>query len=177
MNLIPAPYRWAAWLLAATVALGLAAWAGWDARGTAAAAELAMVKADHADQLQAIADAARAEEARQRAEEARRTVALQEIQDAATLRAQARTTDVRRAAVSGDGLRIDAQGFAASPSEAGSDSSPACGCPTDRRAAVLADLLADVELLGREMARVADEARDAGKTCEAAYASLTDRSP
>jgi hypothetical protein len=171
--LIPAQYRLAAAGVLAAVLLAAAGAGGWAARGAVADRQMAELKAEHAQALQRIADAAREEEARQRAEETRRAAALQEIQDAATQRAKTRAAAVRRAAAAGDGLRIEAAAFAAQPREAGADPGAAAGGQADDRAAVLAKLLADVELLGREMARAADEARDAGRACEAAFDSLT----
>jgi len=177
IGLIPAPYRWAAAGLAALALVAAAAGGGWAARGVVADAEIATLKAGHAAALQAIADAARDEEARQRAEESRRAAALQEINDAAHLRAETRAAAVRRAAAVGDGLHLDAAAFAAQPSEAGADPGAASGGQADGRAAVLAHLLAEVDLLGREMARAADESRDAGAHCEAAYQALKEPEP
>ncbi len=161
-----------AMLAAVLVSCALSAGLAWHARGVVADLAAARIEATHAAALTTQARLAQAEEATQRAEEARRTHALQEIADAAHLRTQARAVAVRSAAVSGDGLRIDAAAFAASAGASSTDTSIAGVSNPDSRATVLADLLASVELAGREMARVADEARDAGRACERTYDAL-----
>lgn len=167
------PYRWLAGALVALALLAAAAAGGWQARAVIADRDIATLEAAHQLVWSTHEQKARAEEVTQRAEEARRATSLREIADAAHTRTKARATAVRTAAAAGDGLRIDATAFAARDSPASSDPGTTDLSAADDRAAVLANMLADVELLGREMARVADEARDAGSACQASYDALT----
>lgn len=138
--------------LQALLAAGLLAGAfagGWSARG---------VLADR-DEAQAAAQLA--------ADINRRALRAQEVSDAAYLQTQTRVAAVRRADTAGNGLRIAAQA-AAAPAE------PAGQCDATARAAlVLADLLAEVERAGRDMALTADERGAAGSACERTHEALT----
>ena len=148
---------------------------GWQARGVVAARDLAVVISQHTQQIAAMAEAALQAQQAARIEEARRAARHQEITDAAILQAEARLADARRAAATADRLRRAAQAFATSHRGAASDSAPAGQCQAaDAAAIVLADLLADVEQRGREMARIADERGAAGAACQRAYESLTE---
>lgn len=169
--MIPTLYL-AAGIAAASLLIGGAA--GYAARGVIADRDLAATKATYDSERAKAADASRVAETAARREEQRRTVALQEISDAASIRALHRADASRAADVAGNGLRVQAASFAASASAAAGDSEVAGDCKAAGDAArVLAELLGRVEEAGRRMAAVADERGDAGQACERAADALT----
>lgn len=162
-------------IAAAVLAAACAASAGaaWVVQGWRGEARVAALVAEHARQRELQQRQLADEEAALRKSEALRALRMKEVYESAQVRSDRRASDGRRAGVAGGGLRTDAAAFAA-PGASPGPAAPAAECrAADARAAVLAQLLADVELAGREMARVADEARDAGAACVAAYEALT----
>lgn len=143
-------------------------------------------RAEHAgrmaDSMRVERDAARIQASRERearAEETRRTAALQETLDAEHRARRALEDDVRRADAAAVGLRDRARQLAAAarcPAEGAavaSGSPPAIG-PGD----LLADMLERLDVRAGELARYADQARLAGLTCERSYDALTaEKSP
>lgn len=112
--------------------------------------------------VQAATDAARAEESR-------RTMRLQESQDAEHLARLSAQRDAAAARAALDGLRRNADDYAAM--SCGAASAP--GSPSaDDRARVLADLLGRAAERADELASAADSARIAGQLCQSAYDAL-----
>lgn len=150
-------------LAAVLAALALAGWQWREA--TAARAELSAKRLAIAQQ---IADATTAA----RAEEQRRTLKIQEAQDAELIARQAAQADAGRARSAADRLRQRAAELAASctaghPSTAGS--SPATDSPGD----LLAYMQQRIDDAAQQLGEYADQARIAGQLCERSYEALT----
>lgn len=157
-------------LIVGAVAATLAFGAGWMVNGWRWDAKLARTESQHSRVLEQIAHGTVSATQAARAEEARRTAAVEEQRDIAQQRAQALEVDVAAAADSADRLRREL------------DALRRRGCTCDTAAAdrgsgeqgsdtigLLIDLLTGVESAGREVAEYADRARIAGLTCERTY--------
>lgn len=150
-------------LAAVLAALALAGWQWREA--TAARAELAAERQVIARQIKDATTAARAEERR-------RTLKIQEAQDAEFLARQAAQADAGRARSAADRLRQRAAELAASciaghPATAGS--SPATDSPGD----LLAYMQQRIDDAAQQLGEYADQARIAGRLCERSYEALT----
>lgn len=175
MGLIPAQFRLAAALSALAVLMALSAAGAWKARAVIAERDVNTLIGSHAIAMNRLADAALQAEAEQRRTESRRHHAQQEILDAETIRARARPAAVRRADAAGDGLRIEADALAGAFGAAGGDTEAPGSCPAAAAALrVQADVLADMERTGRELALAAEERGAAGAVCEALYDSVAE---
>jgi hypothetical protein len=168
LDLIP---RWV--LLLALAAAGIFAGAQ-TIRLSSEQADHATTKAEHAAQLQVLAENAREAEKKARAEEQRRTA---EVQKAADEAEQARLSAQADAAAARDvGQRLRAQLAALTANHRGATGNPNAPRPGPA-ADPTADLLADVQRRLDEatdgIAQFADAARRAGATCERAYDALT----
>lgn len=156
--------------IALALMLALVAFAGYqwhEASEQRAAAQLMQGQRDTA--RQALDKSTRA-----RAEESRRTRALQEALDAEHLARQAVEADARRADAAAVGLRQRAQQLAAAARCPTSDSAPASSSPAASAPGdLLADMLGRIDEAAGELARYADQARIAGQLCERAYGALT----
>ena len=147
-----------AWVLVAVLA-----WGGWQRWQAVRAADdlrtvTAQVEAANAAVLSAT-------------EAARRAAALQEIVDDQTRKLDQARADADAATAAGQRLRAQ---LAAYRRTAGQDStSAAVRSATDTAASVLADVLGRCSDRREELARFADAAHAAGRTCERAYDSLT----
>lgn len=155
------------------VALSMGFGSGWKLRDLSADAELAEVKAYHAQRESAWERASRESTDLQRQiETARRKVADKEIQDAQHDAA----LDARRAAdlrVVADQLRAHVARLTSTASEGGGDPPAAGGSPPATGPdLVLADLYRSVDDEAQELAAAFDRSRRAGLTCERIYTSL-----
>jgi hypothetical protein len=163
------------WLPAALIvsAVLAAAGASWTVRGWQADAEMQQLRAEHAQQMESIAQATQQAERVQRDEEQRRAAAVLAAADAERQRAKvlaARSADLERAAGQ---LRDHIARIVAG--EASSDSTIADGsAPTTGAGLVLADLYRGVDREAIELAQAFDHARSRGLACEQAYDSLTE---
>jgi hypothetical protein len=150
--------------LAAALALALVL-AGWQwYRATSAIAELTAERQAIAQQIQAATDSARAEEQR-------RTLKIQEAQDAEQIARQAAEADAGRARSAAVSLRQRAAELAASCTA--SNPTATTGGPTAiAPGLVLADMLGRVAAAAGELGGYADRARGAGQLCERSYEAL-----
>lgn len=146
--------------------------AAWKVRGWQADAEIQQLRAEHAKQMEAIAQATQQAERAARDEEQRRAAAVMAAAEEQRQRAQrlaARSADLERAAGQ---LREHVARLVAG--EAGDDPSAAPGSsPTSGAGLVLADLYRSVDREAVELAQALDHARSRGLACEQAYDSLT----
>lgn len=150
--------------LAAALALALLL-AGWQwYRATSAISELAAERQAIAQQIQAATDSARAEEQR-------RTLKIQEAQDAEQIARQAAEADARGARSAADRLRQRAAELAASCAAGNSAAAPGSP-PASTPGLVLADMLGRVAASAGELGGYADRARGAGQLCERSYDAL-----
>lgn len=150
-------------LAALALALLLAGWQ-WHRAGQARS-ELAAYRA-------AVAQQVREAEMATRAEEQRRTLKIQEAQDAEHLARKSAEADARRARTAAERLRDHAAQLAArcSPGNpAPAASSPAASAPGD----LLADMQRRIDDAAGSLAEYADQARIAGQLCERAHDALT----
>ena len=151
-------------LLALLASLALAGWQ-WR-QATSARAELAAERLAIAQQIAAATTAARAEEQR-------RTLKIQEAQDAELLARQAAEADAGRARSAADRLRQRATQLATSctasnPATAGS------GPTTDAPGDLLAYMQRRIDEAAGGIGQYADGARIAGQLCQRSYDALTD---
>jgi len=121
------------------------------------------VKAEGAAECQAAHDKA------DRAEEQRRTAALAEASNEAQRMANRARADARGADAAAVGLRGAVAARLHVPSAPASGASAPAGPGTD----MLADVLGKAETRLRDLARIADEAHNAGLACERSYEALT----
>ena len=161
--MIPLPPLATLRLVGAAVLLVGAAWAGWSLRANSAERDIAEIHAAQAISLATEVEKARADE---RAVQTKQT----EVINAAAAKQPAFRAAVRAAAVAGDGLR-----YAAATVAARCPSDPAVvavGADAANPARVLADVLADVERVGRTVAATADERGIAVDACVGSYNAL-----
>lgn len=160
-------------LIVGAVALVLAFGAGWAVNGWRLDARLARAEGQHAQVLEQLAQGAVASAQAARAEEARRTAAVEEQRDIAQQQAQALAVDVSAAA--------DTAGRLRSELDALRRRGPACGAAVADRGpgqpgtdpiGLLIDVLTGMESAGREVAEYADRLKIAGAACEAVYDSM-----
>lgn len=155
-------------LIAAAVAvaalMALSAGGAWKWQANSYSRQIADIRTEYAE---AFAKAS----AQARTEEQRRQIAVEVIRkDAQVHIAQAETDAVAASSVA-DGLRVELDRL---KRRASSGSGTATGsAPGADTTAMLADLLAEVELAGREMAAEAQRRGIAGSVCERAYDSLS----
>ena len=161
---------------AAGFALTLAAYGGWSARGAIADRALALLRAEHAEQIAASNAAAAAAGRRERQREADWNRDYREIADDAQEQIDRARADAARAARAADGLRAAAQAAARACRGAGEGAAAAEGGASAADAGlVFADVLGGMDARGRELAALADERGAAGAACERAHESLTTR--
>ena len=118
---------------------------------------------------------ARQREAAARTEESRRTLRLQENQDAEFLARKAAQRDAAAARAAADGLREQARLVARGSCPAGRSASAPGSTPAADGPYLLADVLGRLAERADRLAEQADAARIAGQLCERAYDSLTER--
>lgn len=150
---------WKMYALAAAVGFGGA----WTAQDWRYGRQIAQIERD---QAQAMADA----EKRARAQETRWRTTIEGVQiDAREQLAQV-ADDIAAADAAADGLRreLDRLRRRAASCAAPADRGDTAGSAT----VLLANLLAEVESRGRELASEADRRRVAGQACEKAYQAL-----
>jgi hypothetical protein len=167
------------WIAAGVVIAALAAAAGYQTvqRGRAETA-LAQEKAGRAQDREAAASAAAGAESRYRAEEQRRTAALQETVDAAAQETARWRTAAAAADRAAGGLRNAATAAAARCRGAASNPSTAASrASTPDAGDLFADVLGAMEARGRELAAIADERGAAGRACERFGDALTATQP
>lgn len=151
-------------LAGACVAMALLA--GWQWRqATSARSELAAERLAIAQQIAEATTAARAEEQR-------RTLKIQESQDAEQIARQAAQADAYRARGAAERLRQHTTRLAASCS-AGNSGSAGGSAPASTAADLLADMLGRVDDAAGAVAEHADQARIAGQLCVSSYDALT----
>ena len=150
---------WKMYALAAAVGFGGA----WTAQDWRYGRQIAQIERD---QAQAMAEAQK----RARMQETRWRTTIEGVQiDAREQLAQV-ADDIAAADAAADGLRREIDRLRR---RAASCAAPAVGGDTTSSATVLlADLLAEVESRGRELAAEADRRRVAGQACEKAYQAL-----
>jgi len=140
--------------------------AGWQwHEASSARAELAAERLDITQQITRATTAARAEEKR-------RSIQIQEVQDAAHTSLQAAQADAGRARTTAERLRQHAAQLAASctaSNPAATPGSPPASAPGD----LLADMQRRLDEAAGELAAYADSARIAGQLCERSYDALT----
>lgn len=163
-------------LIVGAVALVLAFGAGWMVNGWRKDVQIAQAQQEKAQVLEEIARATVASVQAARAEEARRTAAVEEQRDIAQQQAQALAVDVAAAADTAGRLHSELdtlrrRGSACSATAA--DGSP--GQPGADPLGMLIDVLEGMESVGREVAEYADRVRIAGMACEGAYSALNAR--
>lgn len=168
--MIAAPFptaRMLAVLLLAALAWGTVGEIRVSRAEAATAKAVAQLNAERAQ----VAEAARAAEAKARAEEMRINHAHTEALNAAHTQSLAIARDRDRAASAVRSLRE--QLAAIRDGQPAQDPAAAPGCPAaGPTAAMLADLLGRCSERRDELARYADDARLAGQTCERAYSAL-----
>lgn len=165
-GMIPPLYRWAA--IALAVALGALALAAWDSARLkrADAAGYKRAQAEYQARELAAVNAARAEEAR-------RTAAVQKEADHARQSLARAQADAAAAADAGQRLRA-ALSAARRSCPAASGATPAVGSPpADPAEGVLADVQRRLDEAADGIAAHADAARIAGQACQRAYNALT----
>lgn len=163
-------------LIVGAVALVLAFGAGWMVNGWRKDVQIAQAQQEKAQVLEEIARATVASVQAARAEEARRTAAVEEQRDIAQQQAQALAVDVAAAADTAGRLRreldtLRCRGSACSAAAADRSS----GQPRADPLGMLIDVLEGMESVGREVAEYADRVRIAGMACEGAYSALNAR--
>lgn len=163
-------------LIAGAVALAVAFGAGWVVNGWRKDVQIAQARQEKAQVLEQIAQATVASVQAARAEEARRTAAVEEQRDIAQKQAQALEVDVAAAADTAGRLRreldtLRRRGSTCSATVA--DGSP--GQSGTDPLGMLIDVLEGMESAGREVAEYADRMRIAGMACEGAYSALNAR--
>lgn len=173
--MIPLPWRLLAELATAAALLIAAFVAGH--RGGVQAEHVRTMAVQHVldvERAQAAAAAASGIESA-RAEERRRTLAIQEVADAAEIDRRAARADADRAAAAASSLRQRAAAYA-SACRGGAAADPAAAAasaPAADPGLVLADVLGRVEEAGRRAAALADERSAAGAACERAYDAVS----
>ena len=160
-------------LIVGAVTAALAFGAGWMVNGWRWDAKLARSESQHAQVLEQLAQGTVAATQAARAEEARRTAAVEEQRDIAQQQAQALEVDVTTAASSANRLRreLDALRRRGSACGAGAANGGSRQPDTDT-IGVLIDLLTGMESAGREVAEYADRLSIAGRACERAWNRL-----
>ncbi|URI08768.1 DUF2514 domain-containing protein [Aquincola tertiaricarbonis] len=109
-----------------------------------------------------------------RAEEQRRTAAMQETVDVAQEQIAAARRDARAADGAADRLRQHVAALASRCGGPASDPAAAAGsAPAAGAGLVLADLFSRADERAGQLAEYADQARIAGQACERAYQALT----
>ena len=133
---------------------------------------LAAVRTEHAEYTAGVERAARDASAAARAEEQRRQNKINQVRNDAQQQIKAAAGDAALAASAADSLQQQVDKLLASRSAC--DSRVAQGSQTIRDlTTVLADLRRRADERAGELARIADESRIAGLTCEKAYQSLS----
>ncbi|NYT25408.1 DUF2514 family protein [Alcaligenaceae bacterium] len=153
---------------AVLLAVGLAL--GWTVNGWRMDAKLARAESQHAQVLEQLAQGAVASAQAARAEEARRTAAVEEQRDTAQQQAQALEVDVAAAADTAGRLRAELdtlrrRGAACSAAVTGGGADQ----PGTDPIGLLIDVLTGMESAGREVAEYADGLKIAGTACERIY--------
>jgi len=150
-------------LLVAIVLLTTSFCGGWQLRAIQAQRDVLAMQAKQARQL-----AAAQQRARQREQVLQQKMQVLQHE---TERQLAEIRDIERAAADSR-VRKLAQNYAAGH-RTSADSSAPTHCQTERnRAAVLADLFAELDELAQQFAATADRNRITGKACEAAYTAI-----
>lgn len=156
-------------LLAAVAVAGVQSW-----RLASEQAHHADTRAQHAQQIAALAEAARQAEADARTEEQRRTEEVQKAADDARQAMERARADAVAAADAGDRLRKHIATITAARCAGASGAAAASGgTPADATARMLADVFSEMERAGRAMAEEADRRGIAGAACESGYNALT----
>ena len=160
-------------LIVGAVAAALAFGAGWAINGWRYGAKLARAEAQHAQVLAQLANGTVAAAQAARAEEARRTAAVEEQRDIAQNKLDGLALDVAAGRATADRLRIELdalrrRGGACNPAAADRGS----GQPGTDSIGLLIDMLEGVESAGRDVAEYADRLRIAGAACEGAWDRL-----
>ena len=170
MSPLDAIPRWI--LLLAIAVFGILAGAQ-TVRLAAEESDHSMTKAEHAAQMQVLAENAREAENKARTEEQRRTA---EVQKAANEADQARLTaeaDAAAARTAGQRLRAQLAALAADYRGAtGNPGAAASGTPADAAERVLADVQRRLDEAQDRVADFADRSRTAGLACERIHDSL-----
>lgn len=160
-------------LIVGVVALALAFGAGWVVNGWRHDAKLARVESQHAQVLEQLASATTASVQAARAEEARRTAAVEEQRDHAQQQAQALESDVAAGRATADRMRRELDALRR---RGGACSAAATDRGPGQRGAdpigLLIDVLTRMESDGREVAEYADRMKIAGAACEGAWDRL-----
>lgn len=157
-------------LIVGAVALAVAFGAGWMVNGWRKDVQIAQAQQEKAQVLEQIAQATVASVQAARAEEARRTAAVEEQRDIAQKQAQALEVDVAAAADTAGRLRRELDALrrrGSACSTAAADGSP--GQSGADPLGMLIDVLEGMESVGREVAEYADRMRIAGMACEGAW--------
>jgi hypothetical protein len=149
--------------------------AGWQTlRLSGEQSDHADTRARHAEQMQAMFEAARQAGEQARTEERRRTAEVQKAADEAHQALERARADAAAATDAGQRLRDRLASLTATCGRASGDAGPAVSGPS---AVATADLLADVQRRLDEaadgIARHADAARAAGLACQRSYDALT----
>ena len=162
--------RWlTAALVAAIAAAGLQSW-----RLASEQAAHADTRAQHVQQIAALAEAAREAEADARTEEQRRTAEVQKAADEARQAMERARADAVAAADAGDRLRKHIATITAARCAGASGAAAASGgTPAAATARMLADVQRRLDEAANGVARFADRAHAAGRACESGYNALT----
>src|SRR5690606_18289185 len=160
-------------LIVGAVTAALAFSGGWLVNGWRWDAKLARSESQHAQVLEQLAHGTVAATQAARAEEARRTAAVEEQRDVAQQQAQALELDVAAAASSADRLRreLDTLRRRGSACSAATPNGGSGEQGTDT-IGLLIDVLTGMESVGREVAEYADLLRIAGAACEGALDAM-----
>jgi hypothetical protein len=163
------------WVWPLLAALAMAGWQ-WH-RATSLQAELAQVRAEHAQEETRRALAA-VKATDQAIEETERRIAAQGEADHVAQLARDRAADDRRAADAEHVRLLDAARAAAARGQAGGDPAVAAsGPPAGTAANLLVDVLERLDSAAGELASYADAARIAGQQCQADYDALRPAEP
>lgn len=163
-------------LIVGAVAAALAFGAGWAINGWRYGATLARAEAQHAQVLAQLANGTVAAAQAARAEEARRTAAVEEQRDIAQAKLDGLALELAAGAAVSDRMRreLDAlrrRGGACNPATADGSPSQQSVDPIG----VLIDVLEGMESAGREVAEYADRLRIAGAACEGAWEGMPEQ--
>lgn len=160
-------------LIAALVAGAVAFAGGWAINGWRLDARLSRAEERHAKVLEQLAHGAVAAAQAARAEEARRTAAVEEQRDIAQAKLDGLALELAAGAAVSDRMRRELDALrrrGGACSAAATDGGP--GQQGTDTIGLLIDMLEGMESAGREVAEYADRVRIAGAACEGAWEGL-----